>query len=132
MQRWIRSHWQDARAVLRKPLVLSEFGKSKKDPGYSEADRDACIKAVYRSIYSLARASGGALGGGMVWQVVPDGMAQLDDGYEIVLSRDTPTAAVIAGQSRAMSALERTMSVPARRQASRATVRNRDAATVHA
>ncbi|KAL6658609.1 hypothetical protein ACP70R_004195 [Stipagrostis hirtigluma subsp. patula] len=110
-RRWIRSHWQDARAVLRKPLVLTEFGKSSRDPGYGAAGRDAYIRAVYRSAYGLARAGGGALAGAMVWQVVADGMARFNDGYGIVLSRDAAAAAVIAGQSQAMSALERTLSL---------------------
>ncbi|XP_021903508.1 mannan endo-1,4-beta-mannosidase 5-like, partial [Carica papaya] len=40
MQRWMSSHWTDSRTVLRKPMVLAEFGFSRKDPGYSVSGRD--------------------------------------------------------------------------------------------
>lgn len=98
------SHWQDAMTVLKKPLVFSEFGKSKEDPGHSTTDRDAYIDVVYGDIYSFAR-SGGAFGGGLVWQIMAEGMESYYDGYEIVLSQDASTYGVIARQSHLMTAL---------------------------
>ncbi|GMN56460.1 hypothetical protein TIFTF001_025585 [Ficus carica] len=105
VQRWLTSHWTDSRTILKKPLVLSEFGKSKKDPGYSKSARDIFMNTVYANIYELAR-SGGGIGGGLVWQIMAQGMENYGDGYDIVLSQNPLMAAIISQQSRKMTALE--------------------------
>ncbi|XP_058099997.1 mannan endo-1,4-beta-mannosidase 5-like [Magnolia sinica] len=106
MQRWMASHSVDSRQILKKPLVLAEFGKSKKDPGYSIGVRDSYLTAVYRNIYNFARGSGGgAMCGGLVWQLMAEGMDSYYDGYEIILPQSPSTSAVITTQSHKMSAL---------------------------
>ncbi|KAH7519743.1 hypothetical protein FEM48_Zijuj08G0069600 [Ziziphus jujuba var. spinosa] len=109
MQRWLASHLTDSKMVLKKPLVFAEFGKSEKDPGYSQSARDAFLSEVYNSIYDFAR--NGGIGGGLVWQILAEGMDSFDDGYEIVLSQNPLTASVIAQQSRKMTALEHTLNI---------------------
>lgn len=104
MQRWLENHWKDSNTIVRKPLVFSEFGKTKKDSGYSESARVTFLSSIYTNIYDLAR--NGALGGGMVWQIMAEGMDSYYDGYEIVLSQSPLTTSVIALQSRKMTALE--------------------------
>ncbi|MQL84049.1 hypothetical protein Taro_016544 [Colocasia esculenta] len=111
VQRWMWSHWQDAMKVLKKPLVFSEFGKSKKDPGYTIAERNAYINVVYGGIYNFAK-SGGTFGGGLVWQIMAEGMEPYYDGYEIVLSQDASTDGIISRQSHLMTELSNTMSRP--------------------
>ncbi|KVI06707.1 Glycoside hydrolase, catalytic domain-containing protein, partial [Cynara cardunculus var. scolymus] len=104
MQRWMSSHYQDSRTVLKKPLVIAEFGKSNKDPGYNINKRDSYINAVYRNIYMMAR-SGGTVGGGLVWQLMAEGMDSYCDGYEIILPENPSIAGIISQQSHAMSTL---------------------------
>lgn len=94
---------------MKKPLAFTEFGKSKKCPGYSEPVRDAFFGMIYRGIYGYAR-HGGTMGGGLVWQLMADGMEPYYDGYEIVLSQDASTTAVMSRQSNAMSVLASKMS----------------------
>ncbi|PON95166.1 1,4-alpha-glucan-branching enzyme [Trema orientale] len=106
LQRWLTSHWEDSRTILKKPLVFAEFGKSKKDPGYSESGRDNFLNTLYSNIYNLAR--NGGIGGGLVWQIMAQGMESYYDGYEIVLSQNPATAGVISQQSKKMIALEHT------------------------
>lgn len=106
------SHWEDARTILRKPLIFAEFGKSKKDAGYSENERDIFINAVYTNIYSFARTGGGSMAGGLVWQVMAEGMDSYYDGYEIILPRDPSTTALINKQSHVMKVLAQTMRRP--------------------
>ncbi|XP_062153283.1 mannan endo-1,4-beta-mannosidase 5-like isoform X2 [Alnus glutinosa] len=109
MQRWLTSHWGDSRSVLKKPLIFAEFGKSKKDPaGFSVGARDAFLNAVYTNIYDLAR-DGGIMGGGLVWQIMAEGMESHYDGYEIVLSQNPSTTTLIAQQSRRMTALQHSL-----------------------
>ncbi|KAK6925712.1 Glycoside hydrolase, family 5 [Dillenia turbinata] len=104
VQRWLTSHWTDSKTIVKKPMVFAEFGKSKKDPGYSTSGRDSFLSTIYDSIYNLAR-SGGSIGGGLVWQVMPEGLDSYYDGYEIILSKDLSTVSVMSQQSRRMAAL---------------------------
>jgi hypothetical protein len=106
------SHWEDARTILRKPLIFAEFGKSKKDPGYTENERDIFLNSVYTNIYSLARTGGGSMAGGLLWQVMAEGMDSYYDGYEIILPQDASTTALISKQSRMMNNLASTMRRP--------------------
>ncbi|KAI4331891.1 hypothetical protein L6164_016841 [Bauhinia variegata] len=109
MQNWMTSHWKDSATILKKPLVFTEFGKSKKDPGYSIYGRNSFMNAVYSSIYNLAH-NGGTFAGGLVWQLVDEGMDSYCDGYEIALSQDPSTSSIISQQSYKMTALEHSLS----------------------
>lgn len=104
VQKWLESHWTDSKTILNKPLVFSEFGKSSKEAGFSINVRDSFLNTIYVNIYNLAR-NGGAIGGGMVWQLMAEGMQPYFDGYEIVLSQNPSTRSVIAQQSNKMTAL---------------------------
>ncbi|PWA45125.1 mannan endo-1,4-beta-mannosidase 1 [Artemisia annua] len=110
MQRWMSSHYQDSRTVLKKPLVIAEFGKSSKDSDYTISKRDSYLNAVYRNIYMEAR-SGGTVGGGLVWQLMADGLSSYGDGYEIILSETPSTDSIISQQSHAMSTLSHLLSL---------------------
>ncbi|THU49797.1 hypothetical protein C4D60_Mb06t13310 [Musa balbisiana] len=96
--------------VIGKPLVFEEFGKSKTTPGYSQKVRDDFFSFVYGVIYSDAESSGGSFSGGLLWQIMGDGMDSYYDGFAIVLSRDSTTRAVIKNQSDAMAALKNRLS----------------------
>ncbi|KAH0751255.1 hypothetical protein KY290_030487 [Solanum tuberosum] len=111
MQRWMTSHWQDSRTILKKPLVLAEFGKSSKDPGYNQNARDTFMSLVYRNVYNFAKA-GGTMGGSLVWQLVAQGMDNYDDGYSIILEQNPSTAGLISGQSHAMTTLAHLVNIP--------------------
>ncbi|XP_009779875.1 mannan endo-1,4-beta-mannosidase 1-like [Nicotiana tabacum] len=104
MQRWVTSHWEDAKTILKKPLVLSEFGKSSRGQGYSLSSRDTFMGSVYKNIYNLAK-EGGTMAGSLVWQLMAQGMENYEDGYCIVLGQNPSTAGIISGQSHAMTAL---------------------------
>lgn len=104
MEKWMSSHRDDARGILKKPLVIAEFGKSSKDPGYSLTARDLYMGDVYRDIYRFAR-TGGTMSGSLVWQLMAEGMDSYHDGYEIILSQNPSTAAIMSRQSHAMTDL---------------------------
>jgi mannan endo-1,4-beta-mannosidase len=90
---------------LKKPLVFAEFGKSNKDPRYSTCVMDSFLNTVYTSIYNFAR-TGGIIGGGLVWQILAEGMNLYYDGYEIISSQNPSTSSVIAQQSHKMTTLQ--------------------------
>jgi len=106
MRRWMASHAGDAAAVLRKPLLVAEFGKSRRDPGYSGDQRDAVFGAVYAKVYNSARA-GGPAAGALFWQLLTEGMDSYGDGYEVVLRQAPSTTGVITTQSRRLQGLVR-------------------------
>ncbi|XWS45453.1 hypothetical protein CRYUN_Cryun15aG0137800 [Craigia yunnanensis] len=98
LNNWLNAHIQDAQFILRKPILLTEFGKSSKDPGFNTYQRDQLFNTVYYKIYSSAK-RGGPAAGGLFWQLLTEGMDSFRDGYEIVLSESSSTANVIAQQS---------------------------------
>ncbi|CAA0833702.1 Mannan endo-1-4-beta-mannosidase 7 [Striga hermonthica] len=104
MERWMTSHWEDAKTVLKKPLVIAEFGKSCKDPVFDPNERDLYMGNVYRDIYRYARTRG-TMSGSLVWQLMGEGMEEYYDGYEIVLSQSPSTAGIMSRQAHAMTAL---------------------------
>ncbi|KAL5571764.1 hypothetical protein UlMin_021361 [Ulmus minor] len=108
--RWLEIHWTDSRSILKRPLIFSEFGKSKKDPGYSESGRNKFLNIVYEKIYNLARIGG--ISGGLVWQIMGQGMESYYDGYEIVLPQNPSTANIVSQQSKKMTALQHNLTDP--------------------
>jgi len=104
LQSWIESHLEDGRRILKKPVLFTEFGKSYRDPGFGTGERDNLLDMVYKHVYASAR-WGGAGGGAMFWQLMAEGMSSYGDGYEIVLSQNPSTAALVSGQSHKLAEL---------------------------
>ncbi|KAJ8764391.1 hypothetical protein K2173_006131 [Erythroxylum novogranatense] len=98
LNNWLNYHIQDAQFLLRKPIFITEFGKSWKDPGFNTYQRDQLFNIVYYKIYSSAK-RGGAAAGGLFWQLLTGGMNSFRDGYEIILGETTSTTKVITQQS---------------------------------
>ncbi|XP_065851521.1 mannan endo-1,4-beta-mannosidase 7 [Euphorbia lathyris] len=98
LNNWLNAHIQDAQFVLRKPIMLTEFGKSWKDAGFNNYQRDELFNTVYSKIYASAK-RGGAAAGGLFWQLLVQGMDNFRDGYEIILTQQSSTVNVITQQS---------------------------------
>lgn len=98
LNKWLDAHIEDAQSILHKPILITEFGKSWKDPGFRPYERDALFSAVYFKIYASAK-RGGAAGGGLFWQLLMEGMDSFGDGYEIILQDNSSTAKLIAQQA---------------------------------
>ncbi|XP_074573770.1 mannan endo-1,4-beta-mannosidase 5-like [Curcuma longa] len=105
VKQWLWNHWKDSVEVLGKPLMLGEFGKTRKDPGYSEQVRDDFYWTVYDSIYSISKSGHKTFTGGLMWQLFATGMESYDDGFGIVLSQDADAKAVMEKHSSNMRAL---------------------------
>ena len=102
MQRWMQSHSIDSKGILKKPLVMAEFGKSSKDQGCSLGARDQYLSTVYQSMNNF-ESTGGGISGSLVWQLMAEGMDSYGDGYGIILSQDASTRGVISAQSHKMT-----------------------------
>ncbi|CAL0304861.1 unnamed protein product [Lupinus luteus] len=103
LQGWIDSHRNDSITILKKPLIIEEFGKIIK--GNIEY-RDSFMSDVYSYIYEVAKNSDGGVAAGMVWQIMSEGMESYSDRYEIVLSQSPSATKIIRDQSTRMAALE--------------------------
>ncbi|KAI9199887.1 hypothetical protein LWI28_000009 [Acer negundo] len=93
---WLSNHIQDAQNILKKPILLAEFGKSLKTSSANQ--RDKLYDTVYSAIYSSAK-GGGAAVGGMFWQLFTEGMDNFRDGYEVIFSENPSTGSLITEQS---------------------------------
>nr|CAB3473801.1 unnamed protein product [Digitaria exilis] len=111
---WLDAHVADARAKLGKPLVVAEFGASRRSGGGGEEQRDAVFGEVYAKVYQSARARGPAAGA-LFWQLLAEGMDSYGDGYEVVLGQAPATDGVIATQSRRLQGLARAFKQARRR-----------------
>ncbi|KAJ3704321.1 hypothetical protein LUZ61_008026 [Rhynchospora tenuis] len=106
LNNWLDAHIEDAQNVLHKPLLITEFGKSLKDPNYNNNQRDALFSTIYSKIYLSAR-NGGAAAGGLFWQLFAPGMDNYRDGYEVILGEIPSTTNVITSQCRKLHYLGR-------------------------
>ncbi|KAF6163450.1 hypothetical protein GIB67_029299 [Kingdonia uniflora] len=104
IQKWADAHIGDSAIVLRKPLLIAEFGKSSKNSGYTVAQRDRYFGNMYNTIYACAR-SGGPCGGGLFWQLMTQGMDGWKDGYEVIFDETPSILGVVAQQSQHLSTL---------------------------
>lgn len=101
---WIHSHSNAADEILRKPLLVTEFGKTSRFAGCNGVDKVAFYRTAYAVIYKLIRARS-ACAGGLFWQLLLPGMENLSDGYEIILSDCPSIANIISRHSRLISNL---------------------------
>ncbi|KAK9033102.1 hypothetical protein V6N11_018140 [Hibiscus sabdariffa] len=92
---WMEAHIEDAEKYLGMPVIFSEFGVSAKDPGYNSSFRDALISTVYKMVLNSTK-KGGSGAGSLLWQLFPNGMDSMDDGYAIVLAKSPSTAKLIS------------------------------------
>nr|XP_017254126.1 PREDICTED: mannan endo-1,4-beta-mannosidase 7 [Daucus carota subsp. sativus] len=97
MNNWLNTHIQDAQYLLRKPLLITEFGKSLKNSGSGPRQRELQFQTVYYKVYASAK-RGGAAAGGLFWQLLTEGMDSFRDGYEVVLSQTPSTTNIITYQ----------------------------------
>ncbi|GER47083.1 mannan endo-1 4-beta-mannosidase 4 [Striga asiatica] len=104
VEKWVKSHVDDSKLVLEKPLLVTEFGKSSRSSGYDVGVRDRYFGSVFNDVFGCARDEG-PCGGALFWQVMAKGMENWSDGYEVVLEQSPSTAAVVYQQSRQISSL---------------------------
>ncbi|KAK9057739.1 hypothetical protein SSX86_022577 [Deinandra increscens subsp. villosa] len=104
VEKWIKSHIEDCKSILKKPLLISEFGKSSWSTGYNVKARDDYFENIFNMAYESAR-SDGSCSGTTFWQVMAEGMDNWCDGYQVVLEESPSTATIIAQQSQKISSL---------------------------
>ncbi|KAF3602798.1 hypothetical protein Bca4012_091066 [Brassica carinata] len=99
LRKWLEGHMEDAQNILKKPLILGEFGKPSNTPGYTLAQRDAVFNATFDTIYASAE-KGGPIAGALFWHLISGGMTNFEDPLSIVLSDNTSSVNIIGQQSR--------------------------------
>lgn len=98
IRRWLQGHIEDAN-ILKKPLILAEFGLGTDTPGYTLANRDAVFTTTYDIIYTSAQKGGPAVGA-LFWELISDGMSNFAGPSSIILSDKSSTVNIISEQSR--------------------------------
>lgn len=101
IRKWLEGHIEDAQNILKKPVILAEFGIGTNTPGYTLANRDAVFTATYDIIYASAQ-KGGSGAGAFFWHLISDGMTNFADPSSIILSDNSSTVKIISEASRKM------------------------------
>ncbi|GJW92042.1 putative mannan endo-1,4-beta-mannosidase 9 [Tanacetum coccineum] len=110
VEKWIKAHIDDCDSILRKPLLIEEFGKSSWSSGYTVKARDEYFGNIFNWAYESAQ-TGGSCSGTTFWQVMAEGMENWGDGYQVVLEESPTTAALIAQQSQKIDSLSSSMKI---------------------
>ena len=77
---WMRSHIDDGNRYLKKPVFFSEVGLSERVEGFNLSHRVLFYESILKIVLRSARYSE-AVGGTAVWQMIADGMEELNDGF---------------------------------------------------
>ncbi|KAJ0971441.1 hypothetical protein J5N97_019400 [Dioscorea zingiberensis] len=96
--KWVKSHIEDGETVLKKPVLLSEFGFSINNKNFDHSHRDTLYKSVFDIMYKSARKQG-AGAGALVWQLLVDGMDQYGDDYGIIPKKSSSLFNLMKRQS---------------------------------
>ena len=116
---WLDAHVAASSQRLKKPLVLSEFGKKKKERSVDEDSREVYFKAVLqRCLHHMTKTEGGGSGGGLSGSIFWTAAARSYpdyDGFTVYLCKGEqkgeeeccPTAKVILEHAAAVQALNR-------------------------
>lgn len=99
LREWLEGHIEDAQNILKKPLIIGEFGKLTDTPGYTQAQRDAVFTTTFDAVYASAQ-KGGSAAGALFWHLISSGMDNLKDPLSIVLSDNSSTVDIIGQESR--------------------------------
>ncbi|KAG7580997.1 Glycoside hydrolase family 5 [Arabidopsis suecica] len=99
IRKWLAGHIEDAQSILKKPLILAEFGLGTDTPGYTLANRDTVFTTTYDIIYASAQ-KGGPAAGALFWELISDGMSNFAGPSSIILSDKSSTVNIISEQSR--------------------------------
>ncbi|KAJ0986422.1 hypothetical protein J5N97_004778 [Dioscorea zingiberensis] len=81
--KWVISHIEDGDKVLKKPVLLTEFGLSDRNKKFDHSHRDELYKTIFDIMYKSARDKG-AGAGALIWQLMVEGMEKFTDDYGIV------------------------------------------------
>ncbi|XP_071687337.1 putative mannan endo-1,4-beta-mannosidase 9 [Rutidosis leptorrhynchoides] len=104
VEKWIESHIEVCKTILKKPLLIAEFGKSSWSSGYTVEARDEYFEKIFNMAYESA-SKDGSCSGTTFWQVFGEGMDNWGDGYQVVLEQSPSTAAIIGKQSQKIASL---------------------------
>lgn len=92
------SHIDDGDEVLKKPVLFSEYGLSKKNQNFTVSDREKMYDTILNIVYKSAkRNKSGA--GALVWQFLVGGMEEYSDDYGIVPAESRSTQSLFIKQS---------------------------------
>ncbi|XP_010464782.1 PREDICTED: putative mannan endo-1,4-beta-mannosidase 4 [Camelina sativa] len=101
-RKWLQGHIDDAQNILKKPLILAEFGVGTDTPSYTLANRDAVFTATYNIFYLSAR-KGGSGAGALFWDLISDGMS--NDPSAILLRDNSSTVKIISEASKRLGSI---------------------------
>jgi mannan endo-1,4-beta-mannosidase len=90
ISKWMLSHIEDGDQVLKKPVLFSEYGLSKKNQDFTVSAREKMYDTILNIVYKSAKRNRSGAGA-LVWQFLASGMEDYSDDYGIVPSESPST-----------------------------------------
>lgn len=81
--KWMQSHIEDGDNVLKKPVVVTEFGLSNEIKNFEPSKRDKFNKVILDIIYKSAKKNRSGAGS-FIWQFFVEGMEEFNDEFGMV------------------------------------------------
>lgn len=81
--KWMQSHIEDGDGVLKKPVVVTEFGLSNEIKKFEPWKRDKFNKVILDIIYKSAKKNRSGAGS-FIWQFFVEGMEEFNDEFGMV------------------------------------------------
>ncbi|KAI3988359.1 hypothetical protein MKX01_012148 [Papaver californicum] len=78
IEKWVVSHIDDGDAILKKPVLFTEFGLSDKNKDFEHSHTDTFYKMIFDIVHKSAT-DNGAGAGTLVWQLLVEGMNEYND-----------------------------------------------------
>ncbi|GAU27148.1 hypothetical protein TSUD_104570 [Trifolium subterraneum] len=82
ISKWMLSHIEDGDQVLKKPVLFSEYGLSKKNQDFTVSARENMYDTILNIVYKSAKRNRSGAGS-LVWQFLASGMEDYSDDYGI-------------------------------------------------
>ncbi|XP_039121681.1 mannan endo-1,4-beta-mannosidase 2-like [Dioscorea cayenensis subsp. rotundata] len=102
--KWVNSHIEDGEKILKKPVLLTEFGLSCNSKDFHNTQRDKLYKTIFDIVYKSAQENG-AGAGALVWQLMVKGMDTYVDDYGFIPRKRSSLFKLLKEQSCRMAVL---------------------------
>ncbi len=107
---YVQNHLDDATNVLKKPLMMDEFGIPRDNFGVGinsgpNAMRQRFYHDVYYTMCESSARSGGTFGGTAIWIILDDPTASYDDGNGVFLPSDVQLDTTLTDHARLLASL---------------------------
>ncbi|KAI3844428.1 hypothetical protein C5167_009063 [Papaver somniferum] len=98
VRKWVSSHIDDGEKILKKPVLISEFGMSNLNKFYTQTNREQNYKIIFDLMHRSARKKKSGAGA-FIWQFLVKGMEAYGDDFGFIPTENPSLYKLIAKHS---------------------------------